>query len=108
MRTTPSSTSSRAACLIPLKADLCYRRRTFVAARSFYLLRCGKFPGNRSGERVGFHPMSGEVERILSGGGDAGALARSVDWSKTAIGPVEGWSQALRSAASLVLHNDSP
>ena len=46
------------------------------------------------------------VDRVLAGGGDAGALARAVDWSKTAIGPVEGWSQALRSAAALVLHNE--
>jgi signal transduction histidine kinase len=46
-----------------------------------------------------------EVERVLAGGGEAGALARSVDWSKTALGPVEGWSQSLRSTASLVLQN---
>src|SRR6478672_2015062 len=46
-----------------------------------------------------------EVERVLAGGGNAGALARAVDWSSTAIGPVEGWSQALRSTASLVLQN---
>jgi signal transduction histidine kinase len=47
-----------------------------------------------------------DASRVLAGGGEAGALARSVDWSKTAIGPVEGWSQALRSAAAMVLHND--
>ena len=47
------------------------------------------------------------TERVLAGGGDAGALARSVDWSKTAIGPVETWSQTLRSTASLVLNNHS-
>ena len=44
---------------------------------------------------------------FLAGGGEAGALARSVDWATTAIGPVEGWSQALRSTASLVLNNHS-
>ena len=43
----------------------------------------------------------------LAGGGEAGELARSVDWSATAIGPVEDWSQALRSTAALVLHNHS-
>jgi PAS domain S-box-containing protein len=47
------------------------------------------------------------TSRVLAGGGEAGALARSVDWSRTALGPVEGWSQAQRSAAALVLHNDS-
>jgi len=43
--------------------------------------------------------------RVLAGGGEAGAVARTVDWSSTPLGPVEGWSQALRSTASLVLHN---
>ena len=47
------------------------------------------------------------VDRVLAGGGEAGALARSIDWPSTAIGPVEGWSQALRSTAALVLHNHS-
>jgi signal transduction histidine kinase len=45
--------------------------------------------------------------RVLAGGGEAGALARAVDWSATPLGPVAGWSQALRSTAALVLHNDS-
>ncbi|HKR47210.1 MAG TPA: ATP-binding protein [Paraburkholderia sp.] len=44
----------------------------------------------------------------LSGPGEACALARAVDWSQTSIGAVDGWSQALRSTASLVLHNHSP
>src|SRR5215469_7800307 len=43
--------------------------------------------------------------RVLAGVGEAAAVARAVDWSKTGLGPVEGWSQALRSTASLVLHN---
>ena len=49
-----------------------------------------------------------EGAACLAGAGEACALARAVDWSRTAIGPVEGWSQALRSTASLVLHNHSP
>jgi signal transduction histidine kinase len=48
-----------------------------------------------------------DAERVLAHGGEAGALARSIDWSSTAIGPVEGWSQALRSTVALVLHNHS-
>jgi signal transduction histidine kinase/DNA-binding response OmpR family regulator len=44
----------------------------------------------------------------LRGPGEACTLARAVDWSSTSIGPVDGWSQALRSTASLVLHNHSP
>src|SRR5687767_10293961 len=45
--------------------------------------------------------------RLFLGGGEAGELARSVDWSQTALGPVETWSQALRSTVALVLHNHS-
>jgi PAS domain S-box-containing protein len=41
----------------------------------------------------------------LTGSGEASELARAVDWSRTAIGPVAGWSQALRATAALVLHN---
>jgi PAS domain S-box-containing protein len=40
-----------------------------------------------------------------SGRGEATELARALDWSRTALGPVAGWSQALRATASLVLHN---
>ncbi len=41
----------------------------------------------------------------LAGGGEACGVARAVDWARTPIGAVAGWSQALRSTASLVLHN---
>src|ERR1700749_809482 len=47
-------------------------------------------------------------DKCLAGGGDAGALARTVDWAGTDLGPVATWSQALRSAVALVLHNESP
>ena len=52
-------------------------------------------------------PNPSIVDRVLAGGSEAGQVARAVDWSRTAIGPVEGWSQALRSAAGLVLQNHS-
>jgi signal transduction histidine kinase len=48
-----------------------------------------------------------DTERVFAGGGECGDLARSVDWANTPIGPVDNWSQALRSAVALVLHNDS-
>jgi PAS domain S-box-containing protein len=41
----------------------------------------------------------------LAGGGEMGALARSIDWSRTAIGPVESWSPALRLIVKVVLAN---
>ena len=37
-------------------------------------------------------PSSAEC---LAGGGEAGALMRSIDWASTPLGPVEGWSPAL-------------
>src|SRR5579871_1627316 len=47
------------------------------------------------------------LRTCLDGPGEACAVARTVDWAQTPLGPLEGWSQALRSAAALVLHNHS-
>lgn len=58
--------------------------------------------------------MSGAVgsgERafdFLAGGGEMGALIRATDWSKTALGPIEGWPQSLRMMVSLLLANRFP
>jgi PAS domain S-box-containing protein len=41
----------------------------------------------------------------LAGGGDMGALMRSIDWSGTALGPVQCWSQTLRMMVRLILSN---
>ena len=41
----------------------------------------------------------------LAGGGEMGALARSIDWSRTPIGPDESWSPALRMIVQVVLAN---
>jgi signal transduction histidine kinase/DNA-binding response OmpR family regulator len=46
--------------------------------------------------------------QFLAGGGEMGALIRATDWSKTPIGPVEGWSQSLRMMVSLLLANRFP
>ena len=45
---------------------------------------------------------------VLSGGGDMGALMRSIDWSKTAVGPVHTWPQSLRTALSILLETGFP
>ncbi len=37
-----------------------------------------------------------------------GALMRSVDWSRTPVGPVEGWPQSLRTALSILLETGFP
>ncbi|MCX2479685.1 ATP-binding protein [Pedobacter sp. MC2016-15] len=48
------------------------------------------------------------TEQFLSGGGEMGKLIRSMDWSKTALGPVEDWPQSLRTSVSLCLSSTFP
>ena len=45
---------------------------------------------------------------VLAGGGEMGALARTVDWSQTAVGPVNAWPQSLRTAVSILLESKFP
>ena len=47
-------------------------------------------------------------EDCLAGGGEMGALMRSLDWSKTLLGPVSRWSQSLRTAVSILLASRFP
>src|SRR5215218_2806039 len=47
-------------------------------------------------------------EAYFVGGGEMGALMRAMDWSKTALGPVEQWPQSLRSAVSICLGSKFP
>ncbi len=44
----------------------------------------------------------------LSGGGEMGALMRSIDWSATAVGPASAWPQSLRTALSILLDTGFP
>ena len=44
----------------------------------------------------------------LTGGGEAGEIIRSKDWSKTPLGPIEEWPQSLRTAVSLCLSSTFP
>ncbi|EYF04289.1 ATP-binding protein [Chondromyces apiculatus] len=48
------------------------------------------------------------VDEVLVGGGECGALMRQVDWSKTAIGPVEAWPQSLRTSVGILLASNYP
>ena len=41
----------------------------------------------------------------LAGGGAMGAFMRSLDWSKTPLGPVERWPQSLRTSVSTCLNS---
>ena len=40
---------------------------------------------------------------FLLGGGEMGARMRAMDWASTALGPIDGWPQSLRSTLSLLL-----
>ena len=41
----------------------------------------------------------------LAGGGQMGALMRSLDWSETSLGPVSQWPQSLRTSVSTCLNS---
>jgi PAS domain S-box-containing protein len=45
---------------------------------------------------------------FLSGGGEAGALLRAQDWGVSALGPPEGWPQALRTVVAILLGSNQP
>ena len=45
---------------------------------------------------------------FLIGGGAMSSLIRSMDWSKTSLGPVAGWPQSLRTTVSICLASDLP
>src|SRR5215831_2122098 len=40
---------------------------------------------------------------FLAGGGEMGERIRAMDWSRTPLGPIDGWPQSLRSALSHLL-----
>ena len=58
--------------------------------------------------RVEPRPPAGLAERTLVGGGEMGGLMRALDWSRTPVGPVEGWPQSLRTALSILLDSRYP
>jgi signal transduction histidine kinase len=57
------------------------------------------------------HSGNGAIQahdEVLAGGGEMGALMRAFDWTGTALGPVETWSESLRNTVRLLLANCSP
>jgi PAS domain S-box-containing protein len=48
------------------------------------------------------------VDEVLAGGGRMGELMRSINWSRTALGPVERWPQSLRTSVSTCLNSRFP
>ena len=48
-------------------------------------------------------PVGVATFTFLQGGGEMGARMRAMDWSTTALGPVDAWPQSLRSTVSMLL-----
>jgi signal transduction histidine kinase len=47
-------------------------------------------------------------EQIFAGKGEMAGLIRATDWSRTPLGPIEGWPQSLRTAVSICLGSRHP
>src|SRR5579884_828827 len=45
---------------------------------------------------------------VFSGGGEMGARMRAKDWAATKLGPVQGWSNSLKTAVSICLNSRFP
>src|SRR4051812_20766154 len=45
---------------------------------------------------------------FLDGGGEMGAVMRATDWTRTPLGPVDGWPQSLRTTISTCLNSRFP
>ena len=53
-------------------------------------------------------PSPSPVADFLAGGGEMGALIRSIDWSSTPLGPIASWPQSLRTALGICLTSRFP
>ena len=53
-------------------------------------------------------PQREPVEPWLAGGGDAGELVRSLDWSSTPLGPIASWPPSLKTTVGALLHSRHP
>ena len=60
------------------------------------------------GTLVGAPGPKASTDATFDGGGEMGPLMRSFDWSKTPLGPVSEWSQALKTTVGILLRSPSP
>jgi PAS domain S-box-containing protein len=49
-----------------------------------------------------------DIEQVLAGGGEMGALIRAIDWSETPVGLPSQWPQSLRTVLSVCLASRFP
>jgi transcriptional regulator with GAF, ATPase, and Fis domain len=48
------------------------------------------------------------IESVFAGGGEMGARMRALDWSATALGPLDHWPQSLRTCVGVMLGSGFP
>jgi PAS domain S-box-containing protein len=64
--------------------------------------------GNQSPSFMRTPRTSNDIPDFAAEGGKTGALLRTTDWSATALGPIEDWSQSLRTSVGIMLHSGHP
>jgi signal transduction histidine kinase len=67
-----------------------------------------RMSNEQSGYGIGVRREKSDARDWLVGGGEMGKLIRSMDWSKTPLGPIESWPQSLRTTVSLCLSSNFP
>ena len=89
-------------------------------ARASLLEGRGRVTPSRSGEGVDGAPSGAKTRFVATtipmvdsgawpaGGGETGALIRTLDWSATPLGPVQAWPRALRTAVDVMLSSPVP
>ncbi|MBZ5759469.1 MULTISPECIES: hybrid sensor histidine kinase/response regulator [Rhizobium] len=50
-------------------------------------------------------PATSSVKDWPKGGGECGALIRSMDWNKSLLGPIEGWSTEMRTTVANIVNS---
>src|SRR5262245_28651661 len=83
------------------------RRRAAARSRSVTKTRAKKVKVARKEARRRASVSAGPSD-AFAGGGEMGALMRSMDWSKTPLGPVARWPQSLRTTVSTCLSSRFP
>jgi PAS domain S-box-containing protein len=48
------------------------------------------------------------IETLITGTSEMASRIRAFDWSRTPLGPIEGWSETLLATANLMLHSPFP
>ena len=54
---------------------------------------------SQSGYGTGVRRKESHTREWLVGGGEMGKVIRSMDWSKTPLGPIESWPESLPESA---------